>query len=406
MHPAARPDVSYGQRPCDVPYPPGSSSRSAIPPRSRCRSPPRRASGSTSCSRSTSTASPSPGEAVDGAHGGRAHVARRRSAGTLAVTYAATVIGRATPPTCGEDERLVYLRPSRYAESDRLAEVGRRQFGGLTDAADILGAVSSWVGWELGYEAGSSLPTHGAVDTLLGGRGVCRDFAHLVVALLRARDVPARVAAVYAPGLQPMDFHAVAEALVDGTWRVVDATLLAPRSSLVRIATGRDAADTAFLTVIGGTVDLVGLEVERDRRGEPPHRRSTRARLARVARYPISISGGRPSRPIVRRWRKCERRAPPSDECERVADAVLGAVAPHDLRDLRVVRVRNLREEVVLDLEVEPAEHPRQHRVARAEVDGRLDLVHGPDPALACGARRPTRTMPPRRSGRAGTSSP
>ena len=53
-----------------------------------------------------------------------------------------------------------------------------------------------------------------------------------------------------------MDFHAVAEALVDGTWRVVDATLLAPRSSLVRIATGRDAADTAFLTVIGGTVDL------------------------------------------------------------------------------------------------------------------------------------------------------
>ena len=90
---------------------------------------------------------------------------------------------------------------------------------------------------------------------------MCRDFAHLVVALLRARDVPARVAAVYAPGLQPMDFHAVAEALVDGTWRVVDATLLAPRSSLVRIATGRDAADTAFLTVIGGTVDLVGLEV-------------------------------------------------------------------------------------------------------------------------------------------------
>jgi transglutaminase-like putative cysteine protease len=121
--------------------------------------------------------------------------------------------------------------------------------------------VSSWVGWELGYESGSSLPTHGAVDTLLGGRGVCRDFAHLVAALLRARDVPARVAAVYAPGLHPMDFHAVAEALVDGTWRVVDATLLAPRSSLVRIATGRDAADTAFLTVIGGTVDLVGLEV-------------------------------------------------------------------------------------------------------------------------------------------------
>ena len=155
----------------------------------------------------------------------------------------------------------MYLRPSRYAESDRLAEVARRLFGGLAATGDIVAGVSSWVGTEIGYEAGSSLPTHGALDTLLGGQGVCRDFAHLVVALLRARDVPARVAAVYAPGLSPMDFHAVAEALVDGTWRVVDATLLAPRRSLVRIATGRDAADTAFLTVIGGTVDLVALEV-------------------------------------------------------------------------------------------------------------------------------------------------
>jgi transglutaminase-like putative cysteine protease len=199
-------------------------------------------------------------QAVEGGHGTRAHLVHSGS-GQLAVRYTATVIGRAAALTCGDDERLVYLRPSRYAESDRLAEFGRRQFGGLTDPTEILGAVSSWVGWELGYESGWSLPTHGAVDTLLGGRGVCRDFAHLVVALLRARDVPARVAAVYAPGLQPMDFHAVAEALIDGTWRAVDATLLAPRSSLVRIATGRDAADTAFLTVLGGTVDLVGLDV-------------------------------------------------------------------------------------------------------------------------------------------------
>jgi transglutaminase-like putative cysteine protease len=197
---------------------------------------------------------------VQGAHGGRAHVLET-GRGRLTVAYTAIVIGHQAAPVCGEDERLVYLRPSRYAESDRLAEVARRQFGGLTGAEDILAAVSSWVGREIAYEAGSSLPTHGAVDTLLGGRGVCRDFAHLVAALLRARDVPARVAAVYAPGLHPMDFHAVAEALVDGTWRVVDATLLAPRSSLVRIATGRDAADTAFLTVIGGTVDLLTIEI-------------------------------------------------------------------------------------------------------------------------------------------------
>jgi transglutaminase-like putative cysteine protease len=94
----------------------------------------------------------------------------------------------------------------------------------------------------------------GSVDTYLLGQGVCRDYAHLVVALLRGRNIPARLVAVYAPGLSPMDFHAVAEAYVDGEWRVVDGTLLAPRSSLLRIATGRDAADTAFLDDFGGSI--------------------------------------------------------------------------------------------------------------------------------------------------------
>ena len=92
------------------------------------------------------------------------------------------------------------------------------------------------------------------MDTYLLGKGVCRDYAHLVVAFLRARNVQARLVAVYAPGLSPMDFHAVAEAFVDGQWRVVDGTILAPRSSLLRIATGRDAADTAFLDSFGGGI--------------------------------------------------------------------------------------------------------------------------------------------------------
>ena len=81
------------------------------------------------------------------------------------------------------------------------------------------------------------------------------------IALLRAVNVPARLVSVYAPGCQPMDFHAVAEAFVDGQWRVVDATLLAPRQSLVRIATGRDAADTAFLDNHNGAIALTLLSV-------------------------------------------------------------------------------------------------------------------------------------------------
>ena len=90
---------------------------------------------------------------------------------------------------------------------------------------------------------------------------MCRDYAHLVVALLRAVNVLARLVSVYAPGLYPMDFHAVAEAFVDGRWRVVDAILLAPRQTLVRITTGRDAADTAFLDNHKGAITLNNMEV-------------------------------------------------------------------------------------------------------------------------------------------------
>jgi hypothetical protein len=91
-----------------------------------------------------------------------------------------------------------------------------------------------------------------------------------VVAMLRAVNVPARVVSVYAPGLYPMDFHAVAEAFVEGQWRVVDGTLLAPRQTLVRIATGRDAADVAFLDNHKGSIMLTKLEVAAIVDGELP----------------------------------------------------------------------------------------------------------------------------------------
>jgi len=191
---------------------------------------------------------------------GRAHVLTAQP-GRVVADYQATVSGRAGPLGMAPADRLVYLRPSRYAESDKLSAIARAEFAGLSAAGDLLPAVSSWVGTRLSYVAGSSRPTDGAVQTLLSRQGVCRDYAHLVVALLRALDVPARLVAVYAPGLAPMDFHAVAEALVGGCWRVADATLLAPRASLVRIATGRDAADTAFLSIYGGAAQLVSIEV-------------------------------------------------------------------------------------------------------------------------------------------------
>lgn len=197
-------------------------------------------------------------------HDGRQHLLDV-PAGRVVMQYRASVSSPPLVPQFGRVpdplEELRYLVPSRYCESDRLLATASAEFDRVTSRRELLAAVSSWVGSRLFYVPGSSGPTDGAVDTLLAGAGVCRDYAHLTVALLRALEVPARLAAVYAPGLSPMDFHAVAEALVDGEWLVVDSTLLAPRSSLVRIATGRDAADTAFLTSFGGRVNLIGLEV-------------------------------------------------------------------------------------------------------------------------------------------------
>ncbi len=182
-------------------------------------------------------------------------------AGRLVASYDASIQGEAAGTVANATDLITYLRPSRYAESDTLGPTAFAEFGGIADPAELLSSVSSWVGTHLSYVSGSSLPTDGATRTLLARQGVCRDYAHLTVALLRALNIPARVVSVYAPGLYPMDFHAVAEAWVKDGWHVVDSTTLAPRSTLVRIATGRDAADSAFLTTISGRVDLFGMEV-------------------------------------------------------------------------------------------------------------------------------------------------
>jgi transglutaminase-like putative cysteine protease len=199
-------------------------------------------------------------EEITGVHGNRIHKLEA-AAGWLTVDYAATIVGRSEPAPVTDYDLSQYLRPSRYAESDKFFGFAGFEFGQFSDKATLLAKISSWVGARLSYVPGSSDPIDGAEDTLLAGAGVCRDYAHLVVALLRAVNVPARLVAAYAPGCVPMDFHAVAEAFVDGQWRVVDATCLAPRQTLVRIATGRDAADTAFLDNHGGSITLTNMVV-------------------------------------------------------------------------------------------------------------------------------------------------
>jgi transglutaminase-like putative cysteine protease len=190
--------------------------------------------------------------------------------GTLSLSYSARVAGDAELAPIRDIDLITYLRPSRYAEADKFFGFAATEFGQYADSTTVLEKVSSWVGTRLDYVPGSSDPIDGAADTLLAGAGVCRDYAHLVIAMLRALHVPARLAAVYAPGCDPMDFHAVAEAFVDGEWRVADATCLAPRQSMLRIATGRDAADTAFLDNHKGSITLTAMTITAVVDGELP----------------------------------------------------------------------------------------------------------------------------------------
>ena len=182
-------------------------------------------------------------------------------AGFIEIDYRATVVGRAQPAPVDPLDAITYLRPSRYVQSDTLQPFARQTFPDLEGAA-LARRVGAWVHDRLRYEPFSTSPTGGAVETLDSGAGVCRDFAHLTAALLRGLDVPARLVSVYAPQLSPPDFHAVVEALVDGRWVVIDSTRLAPRRGLVRMATGRDATDTAFLTNTLADIHLRDLRVE------------------------------------------------------------------------------------------------------------------------------------------------
>ena len=155
-----------------------------------------------------------------------------------------------TPPRALPAETVPYLLPSRYCQSDRLEGFVRAEFGGLTGGA-LAAALAAWVQNNLTYRMATSSGETTALDTFAQRAGVCRDYAHLLVALARAGEIPARCVAAYAPGVDPPDFHAVAELWLDGAWRLVDATGMARADEIARVAVGRDATDIAFMTVFG-----------------------------------------------------------------------------------------------------------------------------------------------------------
>ena len=144
-----------------------------------------------------------------------------------------------------------YLYPSRYCQSDKLFRFANNMFGYIEGPFEKVMAIIDWVHKNVEYLSGSTNSQTSAFDTVTELAGVCRDFAHVGIALCRALTIPARYFTGYAYQLQPPDFHACFEALIGRDWILFDATKLAPLNGLIKIATGRDAADTAIANIFG-----------------------------------------------------------------------------------------------------------------------------------------------------------
>lgn len=146
---------------------------------------------------------------------------------------------------------IPYLMPSRYCQSDALGRLALQKFGHIHSPYDQVTAIAEWIHTTVEYLPGATNSSTSAYDTVTQCAGVCRDFAHLGIALCRALTIPARYFTGYAYQLQPPDFHACFEALIGGKWLLFDATQLAPLNGLVRIGYGRDAADVSVCTTFG-----------------------------------------------------------------------------------------------------------------------------------------------------------
>ncbi|MFV5509344.1 transglutaminase-like domain-containing protein [Acinetobacter sp. 197] len=158
------------------------------------------------------------------------------------------------------DEVLPYLLASRYCNSDLLLEMAKRSFGWMTPGYTRVKAIEQWIYNNIFYASGSSDQFTTATDVLVHRAGVCRDFAHLGIALCRALGIPARMVVGYVEIEKFLpDFHAIFEAYLDGGWVQFDPTRLAPVENLIRIGTGVDAGDVAFSTYYG-QVELLKIQ--------------------------------------------------------------------------------------------------------------------------------------------------
>ncbi len=148
-------------------------------------------------------------------------------------------------------ELLHYLLPSRYCQSDQLSDLASSIVGNSPANFQMVACIRNWIYENVRYESGSSNSSTSALETAQVRRGVCRDFAHLGIALCRAMNIPARMVVGFLHGFKPMDLHAWFEAYIGGRWFTFDATEYMTRGSRIVLAYGRDAADVALAAMFG-----------------------------------------------------------------------------------------------------------------------------------------------------------
>lgn len=147
-------------------------------------------------------------------------------------------------------EAVRYLMASRYCQSDEFVSFVGAEFADVSGGACIV-KMAEWIENSFTYSPGASGPTTTALETFVQRRGICRDFAHVLITLARAKAIPARMVSCYGPEVSPQDFHAMAEVWLDGRWHLVDPTGMSTPDRTAIIGVGRDAADIAFLTSYG-----------------------------------------------------------------------------------------------------------------------------------------------------------
>ena len=186
-------------------------------------------------------------------------------AGDLTVRYAAIVDISprivdpreivAETPVALPAATLRFLYPSRYCQADLIQQQAWDLFGKMPRGYAQVLAIRDWVEENLKFQIGVSHAKTSVVDTLEHGAGVCRDFAHVMISFCRALNYPSRFATGVDygadPALGPPDFHAYVEVFIGGAWYLFDPTGISPTTGLLRIGTGRDAAEVSFATIFG-----------------------------------------------------------------------------------------------------------------------------------------------------------